>query len=145
MVNILQNIPFAFIARSSGIPVGLDIMSQPRDMDARRIAICLLWQVGIAIILTPLDVLGVRLSAQPNAHGTDKAHSRDRGTKDSHLSPAGDVLPDNSGEGILAQRPRGEPYMGMVDCARKMIREEGIGSLYKGWWWVLMGGVVKMM
>ncbi|KAG5645190.1 hypothetical protein DXG03_006708 [Asterophora parasitica] len=38
-------------------------------------------------------------------------------------------------EFVLRYRPDDkEPYKGVLDCARKIVREEGWGVLYRGWW-----------
>lgn len=34
-----------------------------------------------------------------------------------------------------------DPYLGLVDCVQKIVREEGWTALYRGWWLTLVFGV----
>jgi hypothetical protein len=34
-----------------------------------------------------------------------------------------------------------DPYLGLVDCAKRIIDEEGLGALYRGWWLTMLFGV----
>ena len=34
-----------------------------------------------------------------------------------------------------------DPYLGLVDCAKRIIDEEGWGTLYRGWWLTMLFGV----
>ena len=36
-------------------------------------------------------------------------------------------------------RTEREPYIGMVDCAKRIIDEEGWSTLYRGWWLTMFG------
>jgi len=38
-------------------------------------------------------------------------------------------------------RHEGDPYHGLVDCAQRIINEEGIMTLYRAWWITLLGGL----
>lgn len=33
-----------------------------------------------------------------------------------------------------------DPYLGMVDCGKRIIIEEGWRALYRGWWLTLLFG-----
>ncbi len=43
---------------------------------------------------------------------------------------------------MIGLRPTTEPYEGAIDCARKIIEEEGWSSLYRGWWWTMGGNIL---
>lgn len=34
-----------------------------------------------------------------------------------------------------------DPYLGLVDCTKRIIHEEGWGTLYRGWWLTMLFGV----
>lgn len=34
-----------------------------------------------------------------------------------------------------------DPYLGLVDCAKRIIDEEGLRALYRGWWLTMLFGV----
>lgn len=38
-------------------------------------------------------------------------------------------------------RNEGDPYLGMVDCAKRIVEEEGYKTLYRAWWLTLLGGL----
>jgi hypothetical protein len=35
--------------------------------------------------------------------------------------------------------------MGLVDCAKTIINEEGFKALYRAWWITLLGGLVSAL
>jgi hypothetical protein len=38
-------------------------------------------------------------------------------------------------------REERDPYTGFLDCAKRVIDEEGIGALYRGWWIMLLTSI----
>lgn len=36
-------------------------------------------------------------------------------------------------------RTEREPYIGLVDCAKRIIDEEGWSALYRAWWLTMLG------
>ena len=38
-------------------------------------------------------------------------------------------------------RHEADPYVGLVDCAKRMVDEEGIQTLYRAWWLTLLSGL----
>lgn len=36
-------------------------------------------------------------------------------------------------------RTEREPYIGLVDCAKRIMDEEGWGALYRAWWLTMFG------
>ncbi|ELU40586.1 hypothetical protein AG1IA_05390 [Rhizoctonia solani AG-1 IA] len=78
-------------------------------------------------ILCPLEVLATRLSVQRN-HPTTDADCAIDGMAD----PAADYIGEE--EDVIALRSEEDPYIGLADCARRMIDEEGISSLFRAWW-----------
>ena len=39
-------------------------------------------------------------------------------------------------------RPENDPYLGFVDCARRIAQEEGLRAFYRGWWVTAAMGLV---
>ena len=37
-------------------------------------------------------------------------------------------------------RSEGDPYLGLVDCAKRIVAEEGWMTLYRAWWVTFLGG-----
>lgn len=42
---------------------------------------------------------------------------------------------------LYSLRHEGDPYIGLTDCAKRIIDEEGIAALYRAWWITLLGGL----
>jgi Mitochondrial carrier protein len=34
-----------------------------------------------------------------------------------------------------------DPYLGLTDCSKRIIDEEGWRALYRGWWLTMLAGV----
>ena len=84
--------------------------------------------------LAPIEVIATRLSIQPNTGGFDAVPGEEEAIPEG-VSYAG------TDEDVIGLRPTTEPYEGLIDCARKIIEEEGWQSLYRGWWWTMGGNV----
>lgn len=87
--------------------------------------------------LAPLEVVATRLSVQPNNAAGDHYSAVGQGEE----MPEG-VEYCGSGEDVIGLRPTSEPYENALDCARKIVQEEGASSLYRGWWWTGLGNVL---
>ncbi|WVR05998.1 hypothetical protein IAU60_003026 [Kwoniella sp. DSM 27419] len=103
------------------------------DISAFRWAIFIVWQALATAWLTPLEVVGTRLSIQPNTGGAIPTEE-DQGPPEG-LSFCG------TDEDVIGLRPTTDPYLGMIDCGRKVIDEEGWQSLYRGFWWTMLSNV----
>jgi len=88
-------------------------------------------------ILTPLEVIATRLAIQRN-HAAAEYNSvsqeveGDAEETDQYLGTEEDVI------GLRNER---DPYLGLADCAKRIIDEEGLVSLYRAWWITLLGGI----
>jgi hypothetical protein len=51
---------------------------------------------------------------------------------DGIADPAADYIGEE--EDVIALRSEEDPYIGLADCARRMIDEEGFSSLFRAWW-----------
>ncbi|WWC86382.1 uncharacterized protein L201_001258 [Kwoniella dendrophila CBS 6074] len=99
-----------------------------------RWMIFILWQALATGWLTPLEVVSTRLSVQPNTPGAI-------GTEEEEQGPPEGVSFCGTDEDVIGLRPTTEPYLGIIDCGRKVIEEEGWQSLYRGFWWTMLSNV----
>ncbi|KAG2077904.1 hypothetical protein BDR04DRAFT_1147621 [Suillus decipiens] len=79
-----------------------------------------------ALVLTPLEVMVVRLSIQAKA---------------TQVTLLLDTLPVEAVRLVRLRTDRDE-YTGLISCARLIIQEEGWGALYRGWWWTAFRGIL---
>jgi hypothetical protein len=79
-----------------------------------------------ALVLTPLEVIMVRLSIQ---------------AKTTQVTLLLDTPPVEAVGPVRLRTDRDE-YTGLISCARLIIQEEGWGALYRGWWWTAFRGIL---
>ncbi|XP_006461136.1 hypothetical protein AGABI2DRAFT_192673 [Agaricus bisporus var. bisporus H97] len=89
------------------------------------------------IALAPLEVIATRLAIQRNHASTDYDAVAQEPESE------GDGIPEYSGtdEDVIGLRHEGDPYTGLVDCAKNIVNEEGVMALYRAWWVTLLGGL----
>ncbi|KAG1778456.1 hypothetical protein EV702DRAFT_153174 [Suillus placidus] len=78
------------------------------------------------LVLTPLEVMMVRLSIQAKA---------------TQVTLLLDTPPVEA-VGPVRLRTDKVEYTGLISCARLIIHEEGWGALYRGWWWTAFRGIL---
>jgi hypothetical protein len=120
-----------------GPPVAADVWN---DVAWWRWILFGLWQAVATGWLSPLEVIATRLSVQPNQGGAMGGAAPDHSEGE---TPEG-VEYCGADEDVIGLRPTDDSYTGAVDCARKLIEEEGWQSLYRGWWWTLLGNVAAV-
>ncbi|CAE6514602.1 unnamed protein product [Rhizoctonia solani] len=103
-----------------------------RFLDATPLGIFLLFSMTSTVIICPLEVFATRLSVQRNQSKTDA----DR-VEDNAVDPPAEYIGEE--EDVIALRSEADPYTGLVDCAQRMVREEGVGSLFRAWWLTMIG------
>jgi hypothetical protein len=90
------------------------------------------------IILTPLEVIVTRLAIQRN-HASAEYNSVSQ-----EVEGDGENVPEYGGEeDVMGLRSEGDPYLGLVDCAKRMVDEEGWSSLYRAWWLTILAGILS--
>jgi len=118
--------------------VRVTLLGPPSDLFAEiaywRWAIFFVYQALATAWLTPLEVVATRLSVQPNTGGFESVASEEE-------LPEG-VTFAGTDEDVIGLRPTTEPYVSLLDCARKVVEEEGWQSLFRGWWWTMGSNVV---
>ncbi|KAF8150683.1 hypothetical protein B0H34DRAFT_678472 [Crassisporium funariophilum] len=103
-----------------------------------KVALYLLLAVVGTIIMTPLDVIVTRLAIQPVHSKPGDVAPDDRDIEKMQEQP---VLPVTSLRRVcFPMLTTGEkPYLGFVDCFRRIVEEEGWGVLYRAWWLTFLG------
>ncbi|CAA7261625.1 unnamed protein product [Cyclocybe aegerita] len=88
------------------------------------------------LILTPLEVIATRLAVQRN-HASPEYNSVAQ-----EVDGDAENVPDyGNDEDVIGLRDEGDPYTGLVECAKRIIDEEGLMALYRAWWITLLGSV----
>lgn len=96
-------------------------------LNLTNLTIFTLFSISSTALLCPLEVLSTRLSVQRN-HPTTDADCAIDGLAD----PAAEYIGEE--EDVIALRSEEDPYTGLGDCVRRMVDEEGVGSLFRAWW-----------
>ena len=107
-------------------------------------------------ILTPLEVIATRLAIQRN-HAAAEYNSvsqeveGDGEETDQYIGTEEDVIgyvlcwPPSFRHDLPVHlgslRNERDPYLGLIDCGKRIIDEEGLVSLYRAWWITLLGGL----
>lgn len=106
-----------------------------------------------SLLLTPLEVAATRLAIQRNHAATE-----DNSVSQEEL-PAGVGEYPNADEDVIgcvflhlyrcyfnvvsSLRQEDDPYLGLGDCVKRIIDEEGWTTLYRAWWLTLIGGLMS--
>ncbi|KAF5370654.1 hypothetical protein D9758_001995 [Tetrapyrgos nigripes] len=86
-------------------------------------------------ILTPLEVIATRLAIQRN-HASSEYNSVSQEVD----GDAEDVTEfAGTEEDVIGLRNEEDPYLGLVDCAKRIIDEEGASALFRAWWVTFLG------
>lgn len=133
--TFIHSICVTFLART----VRVTLLGQPSsdinvDVAYWRWGVFFIYQALATGWLTPLEVMATRLSIQPNTAGYEGV------AMDEESLPEGATYAGTD-EDVIGLRPTTEPYDGFLDCARKVVEEEGWQSLYRGWWWTMGSNV----
>ncbi|EMD33060.1 hypothetical protein CERSUDRAFT_87402 [Gelatoporia subvermispora B] len=83
-------------------------------------------------VLCPLDVMVAKLAVQRN-HAVSGHNSTEQEAGDAALE---EYAPD---EEVIGFRSEEDPYLGFVDCFKKIVDEEGWKALYRVWWITMLG------
>ncbi|KAF8070495.1 hypothetical protein FPV67DRAFT_1412812 [Lyophyllum atratum] len=107
------------------------------DISIVKLSIYLVLVILSTAILTPLEVIATRLAIQRN-HASSEYNSVSQ-----EVDGDAEETAEFSGaeEDVIGLRSEADPYLGLVDCAKRIIDEEGWVSLYRAWWITLLGGV----
>ncbi|KAJ3988548.1 hypothetical protein F5890DRAFT_1570993 [Lentinula detonsa] len=107
------------------------------DYSPTKLGIYIVVVVLTTAILSPLEVMSIRLAIQRN-HASAEYNSVSQeyeGDAEENVEFSGNE------EDVIALRSESDPYLGFVDCAKRMVNEEGLSSLYRAWWITFLGGL----
>ncbi|KAF9501541.1 mitochondrial carrier [Pleurotus eryngii] len=108
----------------------------PSDFPPLRTIIYISVVVVSTIILTPLEVISTRLAIQRN-----HALSGNNSVSQEVDGDAEDLPEYSPEEDVIGLRNEEDPYIGIVDCAQRILQEEGLRALYRAWWITMLGGL----
>ena len=119
-----------------------------------RLTIFFVLALASTVVLTPLEVISTRLAIQRN-HAAPEFNSvsqEEEVDAEEAVEYAGvdeDVIgyvlkvwlgtASDAETKFHSLRTEREPYIGMVDCAKRIIDEEGWSALYRAWWLTMFG------
>jgi len=108
------------------------------DISRVRIIVFLVLVILSTAILAPLEVAATRLAIQRNhaASGFNSVSQEEEGDAEETVEYAG------ADEDVIGLRNEEDPYLGLIDCAKRIVDEEGYRTLYRAWWLTMLGGVV---
>jgi hypothetical protein len=111
------------------------------DISPLKLGIYVVVVILTTAFLCPLEVMSIRLAIQRN-HASVEYNSVSQ-----EVEGDTDDIPEFAGneEDVIGVRAENDPYLGLVDCAKRMINEEGVISLYRAWWLTLLGGLGTIM
>ncbi|KAK0484370.1 hypothetical protein EDD18DRAFT_1197162 [Armillaria luteobubalina] len=117
------------------LPILPESGSSLPDVSPVRLAIYLVVVLVATALLTPLEVMATRLAIQRN-HASSEYNSVTQ-----EVEGDAEDTEEFSGveEDVIGLRSEGDPYLGLADCAKRIIDEEGWGALYRAWWITLLG------
>ncbi|KAI0288535.1 mitochondrial carrier [Russula brevipes] len=110
--------------------------SQPRDLSPRSLIVYLAIALFSTAILCPLEVISTRLAVQRN-HESAEFNS----VAQEEVGDAEDLPEYSPAEDVIGLRNDKDPYLGLLDCTKRIIDEEGWRALYRGWWLTMLFGV----
>ncbi|KAG9125224.1 hypothetical protein FRC07_008520 [Ceratobasidium sp. 392] len=137
MLILIWIVAVAQVVRAVLLPSLSRGLSDVRDTDDQnrmtkhlkpvKLAVFIVFSMASTAILCPLEVLATRLSVQRNHPSTDA---------DRAIDGESEPMPDYIGEeeDVIALRSEEDPYRSLLDCGKRMVGEEGVGSLFRAWW-----------
>lgn len=107
--------------------------SEPVNISPTRLAIYVAVVFFSTAVLCPLEVIATRISLQRNYSGSaepvDTLPQAESGDAD-----VNGVQYSGQEEDVIGLRSEDDPYTGLIDCGKRIIKEEGVGVLYRAWW-----------
>ncbi|RDB26316.1 hypothetical protein Hypma_006639 [Hypsizygus marmoreus] len=135
-----------------------DLKRMSATGDALRMTLTAVFLLLSTVVLAPLDVVVTRLAVQRN-NGGPKAEAEslasegvyDAAGEQFNLEKSNSLpVPVSADREPVVEdvvvKVRGEknPYLGLYDCAKKIVQEEGWATLYRGWWVTFLSATVSI-
>jgi len=102
----------------------------PESFTPLRFGLYFIVVIVSTAILCPLEVIATKLAIQRN-HASAEFNSvlqEEEGDAEETAEYAG------AEEDVIGLRHERDPYIGLVDCAKRIVQEEGPSALYRAWW-----------
>ncbi|PPQ63995.1 hypothetical protein CVT24_009424 [Panaeolus cyanescens] len=115
------------------VPELSDPTSSPKSVSAFKLFVYMIFVCLTVVALAPLEVIATRLAIQRN-HSSTGQDVEDNSIEEQFEYSSPD-------EDVIGLRHEGDPYIGLTDCAKRIIDEEGLTTLYRAWWITLLGGL----
>jgi hypothetical protein len=92
------------------------------------------------LAITPLEVIATKLAIQRNLAPSEY-------NPVSQVEGDAEDIVDYSGseEDVIGLRNENDPYLGLLDCAKRIMNEEGWTTLYRAWWVTLLAGLANAL
>ncbi|GLB39647.1 putative mitochondrial carrier (TC 2.A.29) family protein [Lyophyllum shimeji] len=103
-------------------------------IDAMFILKSLMYLAAVVIsttVVVPLEVMKARLAIQRNHASYDSLPSQEERRAALGEPP---VYPRAVNEDVIGFRDEADPYTSFIDCAKRMIGEEGWSTMFRAWW-----------
>ncbi|KAJ3554082.1 hypothetical protein NM688_g3289 [Phlebia brevispora] len=105
-----------------------------------KLGILISVSVASTVILCPLEVIATKLAIQRN-HAAPEYNSVAQEAEDDDITPDEYVEYAGAEEDVIGLRHEKDPYLGLIDCVKKVATEEGWQSLYRVWWLTALSGL----
>ncbi|KAI6157751.1 mitochondrial carrier [Pisolithus tinctorius] len=106
------------------------------DVSLLRLSLFFVLALASTAVLTPLEVISIRLAIQRN-HASAEYNSVSQEGSDTE----GVTEYAGANEDVIGLRTDRAPYTGLIDCAKTIVEEEGWVALYRAWWLTMLGCV----
>ncbi|KAL7281750.1 mitochondrial carrier [Trametes coccinea BRFM310] len=90
----------------------------------------------------PLEVMSTKLAIQRN-HATTEYNSVEQEVEDDGIEAHEYAEYSNEEEDVIGLRHEKDPYLGFLDCFKRIVDEEGWQTLYRAWWVTMLGAIVS--
>lgn len=143
------------------LPIGED--GRIGDISFWKLGIMLAIGLVSTVILCPLEVIASKLAIQRN-HAAPEYNSVAQEVEDDALNNEEYAEYSGAEEDVIGSvefsyhlgtvadhvmhnrlRHEKDPYLGLIDCAKKVVDEEGWQALYRAWWLTALSGLANAL
>ncbi|KAI0704995.1 mitochondrial carrier [Cerioporus squamosus] len=107
-----------------------------------KFGIYVLIEMLSTVIICPLEVMTTKLAIQRN-HSASEYNSVEQEVEDDAIEAPEYAEYSGQEEDVIGLRHEKDPYLGFVDCAKRIIDEEGWQTLYRAWWVTMLAAVAS--
>ncbi|RDX55007.1 mitochondrial carrier [Lentinus brumalis] len=107
-----------------------------------KFGIYVLIEMLSTVIICPLEVMTTKLAIQRN-HSAAEYNSVEQEVEDDAIEAPEYAEYSGQEEDVIGLRHEKDPYLGFVDCAKRIIDEEGWQALYRAWWVTMLAAIAS--